>query len=211
MVTALVVLLVGLLLCFFGIRSVNLALLASGFAVGYLIADAFDAESWTALWISLGTAVVVWLVVSLVFRFATFFVGLATGAVIGAKLWSALGNEQTSVVLAVIMLAAVALASAVLAEKYHRRMLLWLTALGGASVVLSGLAMLWPEAFELLRHPDEGWQQTVMLVVWLVVAGAGWYVQRQLFRKQLGLEPKEPKEPKDAAPAPAPSPTTPPA
>ena len=36
--TGLVVLAVGVLLCFFGIRSVNLALLASGFGLGYCLA-----------------------------------------------------------------------------------------------------------------------------------------------------------------------------
>jgi len=192
-VTGVVVLLVGVLLCFYGIRSVNLALLASGFAIGYLIADAVGSTGWTAVLVGLGSALLAWVLVTLVFRFATFVVGFATGAVIGAKFWSALNNPSTSVLLGVVLVVAVAFLSAFLAEKYAKRMLLWLTALGGASIILSGLGILWPAAFEFLRHPDDGAEQTLMLVAWLVVAGLGWSVQRNLFRKQLGLPPKEPK------------------
>ncbi|MBT0993241.1 DUF4203 domain-containing protein [Cellulomonas sp. DKR-3] len=213
MTTALVVLLVGALLCFYGIRSVNLALIAAGFAIGFFLADAFDADAWTTLWIALGTALVVWMIVSLIFRFATFVVGLATGAVIGAKVWASLNDSETSILLGIFVIATTAFASGMLAEKYTRRALLWLTALGGASIILSGAALLWPEAFDFLAHPDEGWQQTVMMVVWLAIGGTGWYVQRQLFRERLGLPPKEPKPaPTPAAPAPtatAPAPTAP--
>jgi hypothetical protein len=191
--TGVVVLAVGLLLCFYGIRSVNLALLASGFAIGYLIADAVGSTGWTAVLVGLGSALLAWVLVSLVFRFATFVVGLATGAVIGAKFWSALHTPDTSVLLGVTLVAAVAFLSAFLAEKYARRMLLLLTALGGASIILSGLGIIWPAAFDALRHPDDGTEQTIMLVVWLVVAACGWSVQRRLFRKQLGLPPKEPR------------------
>ena len=74
-IATLVVLVVGVLLCFYGIRSVNLALLAAGFALGYLIAEAFGADAWTQLWVGLGAAALVWMIVSLVFRFATFVEG----------------------------------------------------------------------------------------------------------------------------------------
>jgi len=188
--TALVVLIVGVLLCFYGIRSVNLALVAAGIALGFLVADAFDADPWTELWVGLGTGVLVWLTVSLVFRFATFVVGLVTGAVVGAKLWSALSDPGTSALLGIVLVAVTAYVGALLAEKYARRALLWFTALGGASVILSGMAGLWPDGFGFLAHPDAGWQQTVMLVLWLAVAGTGWYVQRQLFRERLGLPPR---------------------
>jgi len=200
MTTALVVLLVGVLLCFYGIRSVNLALVAAGFALGFLVAEAFDADPWTQLWVGLGSGVLMWLVVSLVFRFATFVVGLATGAVVGAKLWAALSDPGTSTLLGIVLVVATAYVAALLAEKYARRALLWFTALGGASVILSGAAMLWDRGLGFLAHPDEGWQQTVMLVVWLAVAGSGWYVQRQIFRSRLGLPPK-PDKPAPAAPA----------
>ncbi|AEE44671.1 hypothetical protein [Cellulomonas fimi] len=190
--TALVVVAVGVLLCFFGIRSVNLALLASGFAVGYLAGDALGESTGTALLVGGITAVLVWLVVSLVFRFAAVVVGLVAGAVIGAKLWSALATDGTSAVLGLVLVAAVAVASATLAEKYRRRALLWLTVLGGASVILTGLALLWPSTLGFLRRPDEGAEQVLLLVVWLAVAAAGWVVQRRLFRKQLGLPPREP-------------------
>jgi hypothetical protein len=218
MTTALVVLLVGILLCFFGVRSVNLALLAAGFALGFFVAETFETDGWTSLWIALGTALVAWMVVSLIFRFATFVVGLVTGAVIGAKVWASLNDSGTSVLLGIFVIATTAFASGMLAEKYSRRALLWLTALGGASIILSGAALLWPEGLGFLAHPDEGWQQTVMLAVWLAIGGTGWYVQRRLFRERLGLPPKDPAptptapppvDPAPASPAPGPAPASP--
>lgn len=199
----LVVVLVGALLCFYGIRSVHLAVLGSGFAIGYLAADAASASTGTALLYGLGGAVLAWLLLSVVFRAASFFVGLTVGGVTGAKLWSALGNEATSAVLGVVVVLALAALAAELAHRFRRRALLWETSLGGAAVILSGLGLMWPGALGLFAHPDEGWQQVVMFAAWLALAGFGWWVQRRLFRRQLGLPPLAPRQPVAPGPAPA--------
>ena len=44
-----VVLAVGVVLCFFGVGSLHVALLASGFGVGWLLADVFNASTGVAL------------------------------------------------------------------------------------------------------------------------------------------------------------------
>ncbi|MDM7855309.1 DUF4203 domain-containing protein [Cellulomonas alba] len=195
MLRGLVVALVGALLCFYGIRSVHLAVLGSGFAIGFLVGDASGQSVGPALLWGLCGAVIAWVLVSVVFRLATFFVGLATGAVVGAKLWSALGNDQTSVLLGVVVVLALAALGAELAVRFRRRALLWETALGGASIILSGLAIMWPSVLGAFAHPDDGWQQWLMLAAWLALSACGWYVQRRLFRRQLGLAPLPPKAP----------------
>jgi hypothetical protein len=202
MLRGLVVTLVGVLLCFYGIRSVHLAVLASGFAIGFLTGDASSHSIGTSLLWGLAGAAIAWVLVSVVFRLATFFVGLATGAVVGAKLWAALGNDETSVLLGIVVVLALAVLGAELAVRFRRRALLWETALGGASIILSGLAIMWPSVLGALGHPDEGWQQWLMLAVWVALSGCGWFVQRRLFRRQLGLAPLPPK------PAPTPPPAT---
>jgi len=62
-----VVLVVGAVLCFLGGGSVHLAVLASGFAVGWLLGDLFGA---TALIVAACTAVIAWVLVTPVFKFA---------------------------------------------------------------------------------------------------------------------------------------------
>lgn len=195
MLRGVVVTLVGALLCFYGIRSVHLAVLGSGFAIGFLVGDASGQSVGATLLWGLCGAVIAWVLVSVVFRLATFFVGLATGAVVGAKLWSALGNDQTSVLLGVVVVLALAVLGAELAVRFRRRALLWETALGGAAVILSGLAIMWPSVLAALAHPDDGWQQWLMLAAWLALSACGWYAQRRLFRRQLGLAPLPPKAP----------------
>ncbi|MDM7830404.1 DUF4203 domain-containing protein [Cellulomonas edaphi] len=185
MVSGLIVVAVGLVLCFGGIVSINLALLASGFGGAYLLAEAFGATDWDAIWVAVASAVIVWLVAMYVFHLAPFVIGAVTGAVIGAKLWAALGNRQTNVLLSVVLVLAVAAAAAMLADRFGRRVILWTTALGGASVAMTGVAVVWPEQMGALDHPEQGWQQTVMFLVWICVAGTGWYVQRRFFGRRL--------------------------
>lgn len=189
MVSGLIVVVVGLVLCFGGIASINLALLLSGFGGAYLLAEAFGATDWDAIWIAVGAAIIIWLVAAYVFQHAPFVIGAVTGAVIGAKLWSALGNGGTNVVLAVVLVLAVAASAALLADRYGRRVVLWVTPLGGASIAMTGVAVLWPEQMGALDHPDQGWEQTLMFVVWIALAASGFYVQRRLFGRRLASSP----------------------
>ena len=67
-VSGLVVVGVGIVLCFFGIGSVHVAVLASGFGLGWLLADLFAASTWTALLIAAGSALITEILVALVLR-----------------------------------------------------------------------------------------------------------------------------------------------
>lgn len=183
-----IVLLVGVVLCFFGIGSLHLALLASGFGVGWLLADVFNASTGVALLIGLGAAVIAWVAVALVFKVARFVVGLITGSIIGAKIYAILSPGSTSVLLAVVVVVAIAIVFGFLAERFRGRVLLWATAIGGAGLILSSLGIIWPSGLAFLRHPNAGAQQWASTGFWVLLTLAGWIIQRRLFAKKLNLE-----------------------
>lgn len=181
------VVLVGALLCFYGIRSVHLGLLAIGFGLGWLIADLFNASFWWLLLAALIGAVSVWAVTSLVFRFASYFIGGLTGVMIGTKLATVLQPGDKNVPLSVIVALAVGVSGAFLAQKFHARALLWLTSIGGASMVCSGAA-LFSDSLSFLRDPEPGWQQVTATLAWVGLSILGWITQRHLFAEKLGIQ-----------------------
>ncbi|UGT44243.1 DUF4203 domain-containing protein [Nocardia yamanashiensis] len=182
-----VVALVGALLCFYGIRSVHLGILAIGFGLGWMIADLFNASfSWLIL-IGLIGAVSSWVVTSLVFRFASYFIGGLTGAMIGTKLATVLQPGDKNFALSMIVALAVCVAGAFLAEKFRARALLWLTSIGGASMVLSGLGRM-SDSLAFLRNPDPGIQQVTVTLAWIGLSVLGWITQRHLFAEKLGIQ-----------------------
>lgn len=182
-----VVVLVGALLCFYGIRSVHLGILAIGFGLGWMIADLFDATFWWLILIGLIGAVSSWVVTSLVFRFASYFIGGLTGAMIGTKLATVLQPGDKNWALSMIVALAVCVAGAFLAEKFRARALLWLTSIGGASMVLSGLGRM-TDSLAFLRNPDPGLQQVTATLAWIGLSVVGWITQRRLFAEKLGIE-----------------------
>jgi hypothetical protein len=180
--TGLGLLVVGLLLCFAGVRSLNLALLASGFAVGWLLTEPFGADLLTALVVAVAAAVAAWIVAHLVFRVALFFVGGLAGAVIGAKVFGLLQPPGGSVLLAVLFVAAAGFIGGIATQHFRQSALAVVCALGGAGLVLSGLARTFPDALGFLRIPVTAWQSVVTTAIWLAVAVVGWTTQR----RQLG-------------------------
>ncbi len=183
-----VILLVGVVLCFFGVGSVHLALLASGFGVGWLLADVFNASTGVALLIGLGGAVIAWAVVTLVFKVARFVVGVIVGSIIGAKLYAIFDTGSGSVVLAIVVVVATAIVFGFLADRYRGRVLVWATAIGGAGLILSSLGVIWPSSLGFLRNPNAGTQQWTSTLIWIALTAAGWLTQRRLFAKRLNLE-----------------------
>ncbi len=180
-VSGLVVVGVGIVLCFFGIGSVHVAILASGFGLGWLLADLFAASTWTALLIAAGSALITEILVALVFKVARFVVGLVAGSLIGAKLYAVTAAGERTVLLAVVVVVATALVFGFLADKYRERVLLWATALGGAGLILSGLGLVWPDPLGFLRHPQPGSEQALSTVLWVALAAAGWLTLGRLF------------------------------
>jgi hypothetical protein len=175
---------IGALLCFFGIGSLRLAILAAGFAVCWLMADAFGAGTATALLISACGALLGWLLVTLVFRAMTFFLGMVVGAVIGAKVFTLLDGGDASLLLALVVVPSVALACGFLAGRLRNGFLLWATALAGAGLVVAAVSRLVHHLTEL-HDPRSAAQTAVATLVWLLVAVAGGLTQRALFSRRL--------------------------
>jgi len=183
-----VVLVVGVVLCFLGIGSVHVAILASAFGLGWLLGDLFGATALTALIIAAGTALIAWALVTLVFKAAWFVVGLIAGALIGARLYGILAAGDRSALLATVVVVATALAFGFLADRYKGRVILWATAIGGAGLILGSLGRIWPDSLGFLHDPEAGLQQVTSTLLWVVLAAAGWLTQRRLFPKALNLQ-----------------------
>jgi hypothetical protein len=178
-----VVIIVGLVLCFVGAGSLQLAVFASGFGACWLLAELSGAEWGTALVVALGGAFLAWLVIRLVFGALSFVLGAVVGAVIGVKLYTLLHDGEVEWLLAAIVVAAVALACGFLAVRVRERFLVWATALGGAALILNGLARAVPELDEL-RSPAGGAATTIATVAWVALAIGGGLVQRRFFIRE---------------------------
>ncbi|QSE78959.1 DUF4203 domain-containing protein [Rhodococcus koreensis] len=181
------ILLVGAVLCFAGVGSLHVAVLASGFGLGWLVSDLLSLSLGTTFLVAAIGAVVVWAATTLVFKFAAFFIGIIAGAVIGAKLSRVLQPDDASWILSGIVIVALAVACGFVADRFRARALLWLTALGGASLVLTGLGLAVPP-LGFLEDPNEGTQQFFATLIWIVVAAAGWLTQRRLFPEKLRID-----------------------
>ncbi|MFG1784597.1 DUF4203 domain-containing protein [Rhodococcus oryzae] len=184
------VLLVGVILCFWGIGSLHVAVLAAGFGLGWLIADLFNASLTTLILFALIGAVASWVVTTLIFKFSAYFIGGLTGAMAGAKLADVLQPGDNNWALSGIVILAVAVASAFLADKYRARALLWLTSIGGASMILAGLGRT-SDTLAFLHEPEAGWEQVTSTLLWIALAAAGWIVQRRLFADKLKIQTAE--------------------
>ncbi|MGY1632960.1 hypothetical protein ACI784_14760 [Geodermatophilus sp. SYSU D01186] len=171
---------VGLLLCFAGLLSIHLAVLSSGFALGWLLAEAFGASPGVAAVVALCTAVVAWVLATVVFRAALFFTGAIAGAVIGAKLFGLLEEDDGNVVLAVLFTGAVAVLTGLATQRYREAAVIWACAFGGAALALSGVARIWPDTLGFLRTPDTATEAVVSGAAWLVLSAFGWSVQRRM-------------------------------
>jgi len=174
---------VGLLLCFVGLRSIHLALLASGFALGWLVAEGLGASAAVGFIVALCAAVVGWVLARVVFRAALFVVGAIAGGVIGAKLFGLLEGGHGNVLLAVLFVVAVAVLTGLAAQRFHETAAIAACAFGGAGLALSGVARIWPDALGFLRIPHTTTEAIIGTAVWLVLGALGWAVQRRLVRR----------------------------
>ncbi|MGZ4428331.1 MAG: hypothetical protein ACXVEV_09825 [Nocardioidaceae bacterium] len=98
---------------------------------------------------------------------------------IGAKLFALLGHE-TSWVLAVVFVPAVAVVFGFLADRLEYRVLVWATAFAGAALELSGLGAFTNSDLTAFRHPSSGAQTVLVAVTWVVLSFVGRTVQLRL-------------------------------
>ena len=134
-----VLILIGLVLGFVGVRSLKLSMALVGFAAGWFLADVFDSSATTDLLIGLAGAVTLFLLTLFAARLIFWLLGAVTGVVVGAKLFFVVDQGDSSLVLAFVFIPAVALAGAFLAERMRHRFMRWATAAAGAALTLSGL------------------------------------------------------------------------
>lgn len=182
--SGIVVLLVGALLCFYGIRSLHLAVLAVGFGLGWLLADLFQPSLPVLFLFALVGAGLSWVTTTLVFKLSAYAVGGLAGAIVGARTADVLQPGDNNWAMTTIVVLAFGVAAAFLADKYRARALLWLTSIGGASMMLNGVGRM-ADWLDFLRNPDSGWQQVTSTLAWIALAVAGWIVQRHLFAEKL--------------------------
>ncbi|MET0839038.1 MAG: hypothetical protein ABWY19_09680, partial [Marmoricola sp.] len=98
-----------------------------------------------------------------------WILGAVTGVVVGAKLYFVVDQGDSSLVLALVFIPAVALAGAFLAEKMRQRFMRWATAAAGSALTLSGLGLMAPSALGFLRNPNEPAKQTTSFLIWVAL------------------------------------------
>jgi hypothetical protein len=170
---------IGLVLCFFGARSLHLAVLTSGFALGWLLADAFNATPLASLAFGLVAGVAAWALARLVFGLALFLIGAVAGGVVGAKLFAFLQQGQASIVLATLFVLAFAFIAGVATRRFRGAVLAIVCAAGGAGLALNGLARTFPQPLGWLRSPASPGAAALAALIWIALAAIGWAVQRR--------------------------------
>lgn len=175
--TAIVFLVLGAVLCFFGGRSVRLAVLVAGFGGTWLVADALDASASTALLVALAGALGA-LVLSLVLsRFVFFATGCVLGGAVGAKLFEVLDHGEASWLLALVFVPSVAVLGGFLAERFRRPFLIWATAFAGGALILTGVGLVDTNPTQALHRPDSAAGGIALAALWIALGLAGRTVQ----------------------------------
>jgi hypothetical protein len=172
--TGLIGLAVGLILCFFGVRSLRLTGFLMGFALAALLADVLSADPLISLVIGVGGGTSGFVLLILVFRFSLWLIGGLMGGVIGVRAYRQffLGASNALVVV-------MGLICGFLGNHFRQPVLAVLTAAAGASVTLTGLGHLLPKVLGFLRQLVTPGQSAIAAAAWILLAMAGWIVQRR--------------------------------
>jgi hypothetical protein len=173
--TGLVVFAVGLILCFFGVRSLRLSGFLVGFALAALLADVLGADPLISLIIGVAGGIAGFVLLILVFRFSLWLIG----GVIGVRAYQHFFLGEGNALVLVLFLFAVGLICGFLADHFREPVLAVLTAAGGASITLTGLGHLWPTVLGFLRQPVTPGQSVFAAAAWILLAVIGWIVQRR--------------------------------
>jgi hypothetical protein len=167
----------GLVLCFFGARSVRLAVLVAGAGAGWLLAETFDAPLVTTLLVAAAGAVGTFALSFLVSRFLFFLAGACAGAVIGAKLFLLEAGGEGDWLLALLFVPSVAIVTGLVTQHYEKRFLRWGTAIAGAALLLSAIGRLGTQGTGLFWRPQTTTGAVVFTVLWVVLSIVGHRVQ----------------------------------
>jgi hypothetical protein len=152
--------------------------------LAWLIAELLGASIPVGLVIVVAGGIAGLVLISLVFRLAMWVLGRLAGATIAIKVYAQVGLGQGSALVAVLLAAAVGLIVGFLADRHRAALLAAVTALGGASVMLNALAALATTGFAFLGEPTTRVQGVLVSGVWLILALAGWLVQRRALQSR---------------------------
>jgi len=175
---------VGLVLCFFGVRSLRLTGFLVGFALAATLAGVLGADPLIALIIGIAGGIAGFVIFILVFRFGIWLIGGLVGAVIGVRFYQHFLLGRGNALVLVLFLFAVGLICGFLADHYRQPVLAVLTAAAGASAILTGLGQVWPPVLGFLQQPRTPSQSLVATTAWIVLAVAGWLVQRSWLKSK---------------------------
>ncbi|QDP96796.1 DUF4203 domain-containing protein [Microlunatus elymi] len=182
--SGIVLLVIGLALCFFGVVSIRLGIALAGFGAAWLLADALGASStWTVVVACAGAAAAL-ICTMLMTHFLFFIGGVCAGAIIGAKAFVLFNGPGSGWLLAVIVVPIAGLIGGFLANHWRRRFLRWATAFAGAALVLSGLGRIGPDFFRNLWRPESALGAIILAVGWIVLTVIGHGVQYQTSRRK---------------------------
>ena len=117
------VLAVGLILCFFGVRSLRLSGFLVGFALAALLADVFGADPLISLVIGVAGGIAGFVLLILVFRFSLWLIGGLVGGVIGVRAYQHFFLGEGNALVLVLFLLAVGLICGYLADHSASRCL----------------------------------------------------------------------------------------
>jgi hypothetical protein len=169
---------VGLVLCFFGVRSLRLTGFLVGFALAAGLAAVLGADPLIVLIVGIAGGIAGFVLFILAFRFGLWLIGGLVGAVIGVRVYQHFFLGHGNALVLVLFLFAVGLICGFLTDHYRQRVLAILTAAAGASAILNGLGQVWPPVLGFLQQPTTPGQSFVATGVWVVLTVAGWLVQR---------------------------------
>ena len=144
---------VGLVLCFFGVRSLRLTGFLVGFALAGALAGVLGADPVIILIVGIAGGIAGFVLFVLVFRFGFWLIGGLIGAVLGVRFWEHFLLGRGNALVLVLFLCATGLICGFLADHYRQPVLAILTAAAGASAILTGLGQLWPQALGFLQQP----------------------------------------------------------
>jgi len=176
--SAAVLIVIGVIECFFGARFLRTCVLVAGFGLGWFLAEVFDAGLVTTLVVALvcgGAALVVTLLFA---RLVMFVVGMVVGGIVGAKLFLLIEDDNPTWALAIVFVPAMALVAGFLAGRFRRPFLEWATSLAGAALVLSGLGRWGTDSTDLFWRPHSTVGTVVFVGAWVVLTVLGRQFQR---------------------------------
>ena len=180
----LVSLVIGLILCFAGVWSLRLTGLLVGFTLAAALADVLGASALVTLIVGIAGAIGGLLVVTLVFRAALWILGGLAGGTIAVRVYQHVPHDQASALVVVLCVVAAGVIGGFLVDRYQRPLLAVVTAIGGAGVVLGALGEIWPTGLAFLREPTSTTQSVLSGGAWILLALAGWVVQRRRLRSK---------------------------